>query len=113
DDILLISLGTGYSPAEPETINQYKTRNWVSVVVASISDALDGTSDNQHDLLTRLLKSESPGRRYWRFQIEMDKRMAAMDDASQTNIAALELLAAKLVNENQSAVNELAQQLVR
>jgi patatin-like phospholipase/acyl hydrolase len=87
-DVLILSLGTGSVP-HPFTFS--RVRRWGKIFWAqpAIGSFLDGQSDTTEFELGQLLDPQ----RYLRLQVKLPVANEHMDDASDSNVAALELAA--------------------
>src|SRR5260370_6379046 len=91
-DVLILSLGTGSVP-HPVTFSRVRRWGKVSWAQPAISSFLDGQSDTTEYELGQLLDPQ----RYMRLQVKLPVANERMDDASGTNIAALESPADSMV----------------
>jgi patatin-like phospholipase/acyl hydrolase len=109
--VLLVSLGTGEN-TEPLPYDEVKGWGEASWARPILDVTFDGNSDTVDFQLRQLLPAVAGLPRYYRFQIRLEGASDAMDDASEENLEALQALGAKLVTDNQAALDELCSQLV-
>ena len=110
-DYLVVSLGTGQltRPIPYDTTRDWGLAGWAQNIISVIFDGVQDTVDYQ---LKQLLPSTSgPKRRYYRFQVELDMGMDDMDDASKTNLFALQHKADELIAQETKALGKLCQLL--
>jgi predicted acylesterase/phospholipase RssA len=91
DDVLLVSLGTGSltRPIPYDQASKWGLAGWAKPLLDVVFDGVSSSVDYQlHQLLHR--KKE---RRYFRFQVQLDPALQAMDCASPSNLRGLKLLA--------------------
>ena len=96
-DYLVVSLGTGQltRPIPYDSAKDWGLAGWAQNILSVIFDGVQDTVDYQ---LSQLLKATNgQQRRYYRFQTELDMGMDDMDDASKTNIFALQHKAEELI----------------
>ena len=111
-DILLVSLGTGELT---RTIPYDKARYWGLVgwahpLLGVIFDGVSKTVDFQVAELCRM--SDAPPQRYYRMQVSLKGYGSDdLDDASGTNIAALERHARELIERESANLDEIAEAL--
>jgi patatin-like phospholipase/acyl hydrolase len=88
DDILLVSLGTGYN-AQPYTFHD--VREWIIPrwLIPLLKVALDGGGASIHYQLKHILGAE----RYFRYQLQLGEENDDLDNADIENITKLEHLA--------------------
>ena len=101
-DILVASFGTGEftQPILYEEAKGWGLRQWAQPLFGI---SFDGTSSTVDYQLKQLL---SEGR-YFRFQGKLNECNDEMDDASPTNVRALQLLAQGMMEEQARAIDEL------
>jgi uncharacterized protein len=112
NDFLVVSLGTGeLTRSLPyEEVEGWGLALWAQPILNVVFDGVADTVDYQ---LRELLSTEDgDARRYYRFQTQLDIGKDDMDDASRTNIAALKVKAAQIIDENDAALKALCAQLV-
>jgi len=105
-DILIASFGTGEltQPILYEDASGWGLRQWAKPLFGI---SFDGTSSTVHYQLTQLLSEK----RYFRFQSKLNEANDDMDDASPTNVRALQLLAQGMIEENAQSLEELCRQI--
>ncbi len=110
-DYLVVSMGTGQltRPIPYDSAKDWGLARWAQNILSVIFDGVQDTVDYQ---LSQLLavKNGQP-RRYYRFQTELDIGMDDMDDASKTNIFALQHKAEELIAKESEALKNLGDQL--
>jgi patatin-like phospholipase/acyl hydrolase len=109
--MLLVSLGTGEC-TDPLPYDQVKGWGEASWARPILDVAFDGNSDTVDFQLRQLLPPDAALPRYYRFQTKLVGASDSMDDVSQKNLQALQDLGARLVADNQSALDELCGQLL-
>lgn len=109
--VLLVSLGTGEN-TDPLPYNEVKGWGEASWARPILDVAFDGNSDTVDFQLRQLLPAAAGLPRYYRFQTELIGASDSMDDVSEENLQALQGLGAKLVADNQAALDQLCAQLV-
>jgi patatin-like phospholipase/acyl hydrolase len=110
-DYLVVSLGTGQltRPLSYEEAKDWGLAGWAQNIISVIFDGVQDTVDYQ---LRQLLPSTGGlTRRYYRFQVKLDRGNDDMDDASQTNLFVLRKKANDLVLEQSAALGNLCVQL--
>src|SRR6266511_454500 len=106
-DVILVSLGTGTSPASRPadvTLESVSSRSWLKVASGVMGMVFDGTSDAQDQMLRGLLDSPGAAPHYWRLQTEVQGCNVAMDDASSENIACLGQAAERLIEQKHAEI---------
>lgn len=105
EPITLVSLGTG---GQTRPISLAQARGWGVLEWARpiIDVVFDGSSDAVDYQLEHVL-----GDRYVRLQTQLEDANDDMDDASAANLAALEGVGARLVEENAAVLDRLAREL--
>lgn len=90
DEIHVLSLGTGVKrrPIAYRRARSWGAAGWVLPLLDCMFDGVDQAADHQMRLFL--------GQRYWRFQPELGSANEALDDCSETNLAALERVASQL-----------------
>jgi patatin-like phospholipase/acyl hydrolase len=102
DSVLLVSLGTGTSPAD----RRYKIdQDWVSV--AMDTTAVATSVQTGHLVCQRAL---DPGN-YYRLQVVDHSVSGAMDDPSTARLAALATAAQKMINEQTDTLDDIVRRL--
>ena len=109
--VLLVSLGTGEN-TEPLPYDEVKGWGEASWARPILDVAFDGNSDTVDFQLRQLLPADEGLVRYYRFQTPLEGASDAMDDVSEENLQALQEIGAKLVANNQAALDEMCAQLV-
>jgi hypothetical protein len=110
-DYVVVSLGTGQltRPLSYEEAKDWGLAGWAQNIISVIFDGVQDTVDYQ---LRQLLPSTGGlTRRYYRFQVKLDRGNDDMDDASQTNLFVLRKKANDLVLEQSAALGNLCVQL--
>jgi uncharacterized protein len=98
-DACLLSLGTGEltRPLHYEDVKDWGLINWATPILNVV---MDGVSDATNYQLTEMLGSK----RYLRVTADLSIGMDDMDDVTATNIHALKVLAAQLIDEHGDAL---------
>jgi patatin-like phospholipase/acyl hydrolase len=112
-DYLVVSLGTGQltRPIPYDSARDWGLAGWAQNILSVIFDGVQDTVDYQ---LSQLLPSaDGPKRRYYRFQVELDMGMDDMDDASKTNLFALQHKADELIAKETKTLGKLCQVLTQ
>lgn len=109
DDFLVVSLGTGEftRPLIFDEVKGWGLAQWAQPILSVVFDGVSDTVDYQ---LKQLLE---PNKQYYRFQTRLNVGNDDMDDASQTNIRILKLLAEALIRDYQEKIKSLCKQLVQ
>jgi patatin-like phospholipase/acyl hydrolase len=110
-DYLVVSLGTGQltRPIPYDSARDWGLAGWAQNIISVI---FDGVQDTVHYQLKQLLPSaDGTKKRYYRFQVELDMGMDDMDDASETNLFALQHKADELIAQETKALGKLCQLL--
>jgi patatin-like phospholipase/acyl hydrolase len=113
NDILVVSLGTG---SLNRRYNYDQAINWglVQWVEPLLNITLDGNSESVACQLEQLLpQADGYPKQYYRFQRLLTKANDNMDDASPANIERLITLAKQIIEQRDSALDELCQQLTQ
>ena len=111
NDFLVVSLGTGQltRPLYYEEAKDWGLAGWAQKIINIIFDGVQDTVDYQ---LKQLLPvTDGSTRRYYRFQVELDRGNDDMDDASRTNLDALRKKADDLILLESAALENLVSQL--
>lgn len=111
DDMLVVSLGTG---ALTRKFPYEKTKKWgvLEWIEPIIQITLDGQSESVACQLEQLLPhADEKPKQYYRFQGSLDKANDNLDDPSPENIANLEELARRVIQERDKDLDELCEQL--
>lgn len=112
-DILMVSLGTGELTRRfpYDEVKEWGAARWAQPVFSLMCD---GVSDVVHYQLDHLLRPGLHGlRRYYRFQARLEVGNDDMDDASNTNIRMLKLVAEDMLQQNRSTLRTLCERLAR
>jgi uncharacterized protein len=109
-DYLVVSLGTGQltRPIPYDAAKDWGLAGWAQNILSVIFDGVQDTVDYQ---LAQLLAANGQKRRYYRFQTELDMGMDDLDDASKTNLFALQHKAEELIARESQALESLCQVL--
>ena len=88
DDVLLVSLGTGVAtrPIKYDEAKDWGKVGWIQPI---LSVMMDGVADAVDYQLRKMLPTEGPDARYFRFDIHLREALDDLDAAHQANIAAL------------------------
>jgi hypothetical protein len=110
DDILMVSLGTGYATrAIPyEEAKDWGNLGWLKPVLAIMFDGSSSAVDYQ---LKELLPEQADGPRYYRFDTYLDKALDDLDAAAESNIADLRLEAQDILREQADEFAQLCERL--
>ncbi len=108
DDFLVVSLGTGEftRPLFFDDVKGWGLTQWAQPILSVVFDGVSDTVDYQLKLLLQ------PNKQYYRFQTNLNVGNDDMDDASQTNIRILKLLAEDVIRDNGEILKNLCKQLV-
>ncbi|MDY0884202.1 patatin-like phospholipase family protein [Dongia soli] len=112
DNIVMVSLGTGELTRRLPyaEVKDWGAARWAQPTFAMMCDGISDVVDYQ---LQQLLPDLPDGRRqYYRFQARLDVGNDDMDDASNTNIRVLKLLAEDLLQANRMVLRSLSEQLL-
>jgi len=113
EEFLMVSLGTGdLTRRFPyDEVKDWGAARWAQPIFSLMSD---GVSDVVHYQLNQLLPPGPHGvRRYYRFQAPLDAGNDDMDDASDTNIRMLKLLAEDMLQQNRTTLRTLCEHLAQ
>jgi hypothetical protein len=102
DSVVLVSLGTGASPAEPK---YESTQTWLGVVKDTMAVATSVQAG--HLLCQRILNQTN----YFRLQVVDRDVSGAMDDASAGRLANLEAAAQKMIEKQSDTLDQLMSRL--
>jgi uncharacterized protein len=111
DDFLVLSLGTGelVRPIPYEQARGWGVAKWAQPLLGVVFDGVSDTVDYQlHQLCN---DASSTVDAYTRFQVILTEGNDDMDDASRTNINALERLARNLVLDRDQEIEQLCTRL--
>jgi patatin-like phospholipase/acyl hydrolase len=105
--VLLVSLGTGDIR---ESILHRQPGGWGLARWARslFGIVLDGTSSATDSYLSQLLKAEA----YYRFQVELPRRLASLDNTKPENIRLLQLRTRSMLQKEDARLTELCRKLV-
>ncbi|MCZ2148671.1 MAG: patatin-like phospholipase family protein [Bryobacterales bacterium] len=106
EDLLVVSLGTGAltRPLPYRRARAWGLARWAKPVLDIVFDGVSSTVDFQ---LRQLL-----GKRYFRLQPKLDESLQEMDNASDSNIRKLKLLAEEVIREHAEGLDELCEMLL-
>ena len=110
-EFLLVSLGTGeMTRSLPyEEVKEWGAARWAQPVFNLMCHGVSGVVDYQ---LRQLLPPAAHGlRQYYRFQSRLDVGNDDLDDASNTNIRVLKLVAEEMLQANRSTLRTLCEHL--
>ncbi|MCM0593182.1 MAG: patatin-like phospholipase family protein [Gloeotrichia echinulata DVL01] len=113
NDILVVSLGTG---SLTRKYNYEQAANWglIQWVEPLVNITLDGNSESVACQLEQLLpKVDGFPKQYYRFQGQLMTAKDDMDDASPENIKQLIKLATQIIQQRNSDLNQLCEQLLQ
>ncbi len=112
DEILLVSLGTGeLSRRFPyERATGWRLKQWAQPLLNVVFHGISATVDYQ---VRQLLLPRRGIDRYYRFQPKLDPAYDSVDDASQSNLRGLKLLAEEMMRERQAKLEMLCRLLTR
>jgi predicted acylesterase/phospholipase RssA len=112
DSVILVSLGTGKLTRRLpyDEVKDWGAARWAQPAFALMCDGICDVVDHQ---LQQLLPETRDGQRqYYRFQARLDVGNDDMDDASNTNIRVLKLLAEDMLQANRAVLRSLADRLL-
>jgi predicted acylesterase/phospholipase RssA len=112
DSVIMVSLGTGKLTRRLpyDEVKDWGAARWAQPAFALMCDGICDVVDHQ---LQQLLPDTEDGlRRYYRFQARLDVGNDDMDDASNTNIRVLKLLAEDMLQANRAVLRSLADKLL-
>lgn len=112
DDILIASFGTGALRRiyRYQDIQRWGRLHWVNSL---LNITLDGQSEAVTCQLEQLFPEVNNVKQYYRFQGALDEANDDIDDTSAANIALLEELAQQIIQQHESDLNQLCEQLVQ
>lgn len=112
NDFLLVSLGTGEltKPIYFDQAKMWGIANWARPLLGVVFDGVCDTVDYQ---LQQLLPTDESRRRYYRFQIMLDKDNESMDNVNRINLRALKLYGEGIIRDQNDALTELCKQLLK
>lgn len=111
NDILIASFGTGALRRiyRYQDIQRWGRLHWIG---SMLNITLDGQSESVTCQLEQLLPEMNSVKQYYRFQGALDEANDDIDDTSPTNIALLEKLAQQIIQQQESDLNQLCEQLI-
>jgi predicted acylesterase/phospholipase RssA len=111
DSVIMVSLGTGKLTRRLpyDEVKDWGSARWAQPAFALMCDGICDVIDHQ---LQQLLPDVQEGRQYYRFQARLDVGNDDMDDASNTNIRVLKLLAEDMLQANRAVLRTLADRLL-
>jgi patatin-like phospholipase/acyl hydrolase len=111
DDILVVSLGTGQHtrPIHYADAKGWGLALWAKPILNVVFDGVSDTVDHEMKILCR--DSDDGDPRYYRFQTELNVGSDDMDNATATNLLVLKQKAQEVIEENDSALDKLCQEL--
>jgi predicted acylesterase/phospholipase RssA len=112
DSVIMVSLGTGKLTRRLpyDEVKDWGAARWAQPAFALMCDGICDVVDHQ---LQQLLPETDDGvRQYYRFQARLDVGNDDMDDASNTNIRVLKLLAEDMLQANRAVLRSLADKLL-
>jgi predicted acylesterase/phospholipase RssA len=112
DSVIMVSLGTGKLTRRLpyDEVKDWGAARWAQPAFALMCDGICDVVDHQ---LQQLLPETGEGQRqYYRFQARLDVGNDDMDDASNTNIRVLKLLAEDMLQANRAVLRSLADRLM-
>jgi predicted acylesterase/phospholipase RssA len=111
DSVIMVSLGTGKLTRRLpyDEVKDWGAARWAQPAFALMCDGICDVVDHQ---LQQLLPETEDGRQYYRFQARLDVGNDDMDDASNTNIRVLKLLAEDMLQANRAVLRSLADRLL-
>ncbi|HXH98267.1 MAG TPA: patatin-like phospholipase family protein [Gaiellaceae bacterium] len=109
-ELLVVSLGTGQHtrPIHYKDAKGWGLALWAKPILSVVFDGVSDTVDHQMSILCASRHGQP---RYYRFQTELDIGSDDMDNATATNIAALEQKARVLISEHDQQLDTLCQAL--
>jgi predicted acylesterase/phospholipase RssA len=111
ESVIMVSLGTGKLTRRLpyNEVKDWGAARWAQPAFALMCDGLCDVVDHQ---LQELLPEAENGRQYYRFQARLDVGNDDMDDASNTNIRVLKLLAEDMLQANRMVLRSLSDRLL-
>jgi len=112
NSVIMVSLGTGKLTRRLpyDEVKDWGAARWAQPAFALMCDGICDVVD--HQLQQLLPETEDGLRRYYRFQARLDVGNDDMDDASNTNIRVLKLLAEDMLQANRAVLRTLADKLL-
>jgi predicted acylesterase/phospholipase RssA len=117
DSVIMVSLGTGKLTRRLpyDEVKDWGAARWAQPAFALMCDGICDVVDHQLQQILPELPGQADGgggRQYYRFQARLDVGNDDMDDASNTNIRVLKLLAEDLLQANRSVMRTLSDRLL-
>ena len=112
NSVIMVSLGTGKLTRRLpyDEVKDWGAARWAQPAFALMCDGICDVVDHQ---LQQLLPETADGQRqYYRLQARLDVGNDDMDDASNTNIRVLKLLAEDMLQANRAVLRSLADRLL-
>ena len=112
DSVIMVSLGTGKLTRRLpyDEVKDWGAARWAQPAFALMCDGICDVVD--HQLQEILPEARDGQRQYYRFQARLDVGNDDMDDASNTNIRVLRLLAEDMLQANRAVLRNLADRLL-
>jgi predicted acylesterase/phospholipase RssA len=112
DGVIMVSLGTGKLTRRLpyDEVKDWGAARWAQPAFALMCDGICDVVD--HQLQQLLPETEGGLRQYYRLQARLDVGNDDMDDASNTNIRVLKLLAEDMLQANRAVLRNLADKLL-
>jgi predicted acylesterase/phospholipase RssA len=112
DGVIMVSLGTGKLTRRLpyDEVRDWGAARWAQPAFALMCDGICDVVD--HQLQEILPDGEDGQRQYYRFQARLDVGNDDMDDASNTNIRVLKLLAEDMLQANRTVLRSLSDRLL-
>jgi predicted acylesterase/phospholipase RssA len=112
NSVIMVSLGTGKLTRRLpyDEVKDWGAARWAQPAFALMCDGICDVVD--HQLQQLLPETEDGLRQYYRFQARLDVGNDDMDDASNTNIRVLKLLAEDMLQANRAVLRSLADKLM-
>lgn len=106
EDIMLVSIGTGQLTRRipVDRAQHWGLIHWARPLLNVVFDGVSGTVEYE---LNQLLNDENNLKKYYRFQVKLEKGNDDIDDASRTNIHVLKLKAEEMIQENEEKMTEI------
>lgn len=111
DSIIMVSLGTGELTRRLpyQEVKDWGAARWAQPTFAMMCDGICDVVDYQ---MQQLLPDKDGQKQYYRFQVRLDVGNDDMDDASNTNLRVLKLLAEDMLQANRVQLRQLAERLL-
>src|SRR6185369_714431 len=112
DSVIMVSLGTGKLTRRLpyDEVKDWGAARWAQPAFALMCDGICDVVD--HQLQEVLPEAPDGQRQYYRFQARLDVGNDDMDDASNTNIRVLRLLAEDMLQANRAVLRNLSDRLM-